>query len=258
MKALSSLTASDIQNIKLLSFDADGVTVEQGTKVLERDGVLTVTTKQITKELLAKINRLKKHFHINFSSGRSLLYLNKMFGPALWDKASIQGENGLFTLIDGKVVQADRITLEELEKTEAIKSEIHKLAETDKNITGFEPKQFELSVHCHKEDPGIEDIVRRIDTKGEFYVYWVAGESYDIFLKRFSKGAGLKFLAKHLKIDISETLAVGNDPNDVPMLEVAGISITTNPKKIPADYQTEKEMALGGDEVADKLLELTK
>ena len=84
MQPLSELTIRDLRNIKLISFDADGVTVERGTQVSEKDNVLTIKTKQITPQLLEKINKLKKYFHVNFSSGRNLLYLNRMFGPALW------------------------------------------------------------------------------------------------------------------------------------------------------------------------------
>jgi len=39
------------------------------------------------------------------------------------------------------------------------------------------------------------------------------------------KGAGLKHLAEILGIDISETIAVGDNYNDMPMLEVAGLSV---------------------------------
>ncbi len=39
------------------------------------------------------------------------------------------------------------------------------------------------------------------------------------------KGAGLKHLADLLGIDISETIAVGDNYNDMPMLEVAGLSV---------------------------------
>lgn len=256
MKPLSDLSLEKLEDIKLLSFDADGVMVERGTEVLEKDGVLTVKTKQITPELLEKVQKLKKYFRINFSSGRNLLYLNKMFGSVLWEKASLQGENGLFTLIDGQVLQTDKITPLELEKIERIRDEIQSLAKTDDNILGFEPKQFMVSVHCKKESEIIHDIVRRIDINNEFYSYWISNEAHDIFLKRFNKGVGLEFLTKYLNLDLSQTLAVGNDFNDVPILEKVEVSITTDKDTVQANYFTEKSMHLGGEEVVDKLLEL--
>lgn len=256
MRLLSELTAQDLQNIKLLSFDSDGVTVQHGTEVLEKAGVLTIKSKVITEDMLEKVEKLKKRFHINFTSGRNLLYLNQMLSPVLWENVSLQGENGLFTLIEGQVIQADRIKSEELEKVEAIRSEISELARRNDNIKGFEPKQFIVSVHCFKPDPQVEDIVRRIDTNNEFYALWVSNEAYDIFLKRFNKGVGLEFLANHLNIDLSQTLAVGNDLNDKPMLERAGIGVTTNKDILEADYYTEQKYEQGGTEVVDYLLSL--
>lgn len=255
MRPLSSLTLKELNQIKLLSFDADGVLIERGTEVAEIGDKLSVKTKVVTPQVVEKLSRLKQKFHINITSGRSLLYLNRMFAPVLWEKASIQGENGLFTLIDGQVLQHDKISAEELTKIEQIRAEINKLVGKDKNIKGFEPKQFIISIHCHEKDNAIEEIVRRIDTNNEFSTIWVSNEAYDIYLKRFGKGTGLKFLADYLKLDLSETLAVGNDMNDKPMLDLAGIAVTTNPGNVPAHFQTEAKLNLGGEEVINKLLE---
>lgn len=256
MQPLSQLTREAVQNIKLISFDADGVTVERGTEILEKDGVLTIKLKKIGPDLVQKINRLKKYVHINISSGRNLLDLNQMFGPVLWENASIQGENGLFTLIDGQVLQQAPLTHEELGKIEAIRLQIHELAKTDQNIKGLEPKQFIISIHCFQEDQQIVDIVRQIDTNSEFNALWVSNDAYDIFLKRFNKGTGLEFLRNRLKLETNQVIAVGNDPNDIPMLEVAGISVTTDPNGVQADFHTEGKFELGGDEVVERLLEV--
>lgn len=43
--------------------------------------------------------------------------------------------------------------------------------------------------------------------------------------KGVNKGAGITFLANHLGIDISQTIAIGDNFNDLPMLETAGLSI---------------------------------
>lgn len=256
MKPLSQLTQEEAQKIKLASFDADGVTIERGTEIIEKDSVLTVKTKQISPGLLKKFTRLKKHLYINFSSGRNLLYLARMFGPALWERASIQGENGLFTLIDGQVIQNSPLTAQELEKLEKIRSEIGNLAKTNKNIKGFEPKQFMVSVRCSEEDQQVVDIVRRIDTNNEFNVFWISNETQDIFLKRFNKGTGLEFLRSRLNLEPSQVIAVGNDPNDAPMLEAAGISVTTDPQQAEANFHTEGKLELGGEEVVDYLLKI--
>ncbi|HLR91927.1 MAG TPA: Cof-type HAD-IIB family hydrolase [Atopostipes sp.] len=43
--------------------------------------------------------------------------------------------------------------------------------------------------------------------------------------KGVNKGAGITFLADHLGIDIEETIAIGDNFNDWPMLETAGLSV---------------------------------
>lgn len=257
MQPLSELSDFELGRIKLVSFDADGVTVKKGTKVLEKDNKLSVETEQISQTILQKINRLKKKFYINITSGRSLVYLNRIYGQILWHKASLQGENGLFTLINGEVLQHDKLTFQELDRVEEIRQAIRELAISDKNIKGFEPKQFLITVHCSREEPQILDIVRRIDKSGEFYTYW-NNEAYDIFLKRFTKGAGLEFLARHLGIKLSEVLFVGNDLNDNSIVGKAGLSVTTDRTRLEADFYTERELEVGGEEVVDRLLQCGK
>jgi hypothetical protein len=256
VKPLSQLTTEDISKIKLVSFDADGVAIEKGTQVLEKDGQLTVKSKVISDHLLEKIGRLKNHFRVNISSGRNTLYLNYMFGRVLWNKASLQGENGLLTLVDGQVLQPDKLTVDELDKLERIKAQIVTLSRTSENIKGFEPKQFIISVHCHKPDPEIERIVKESDTNLELAINWVSNEAYDIYLKRFNKGTGLKFLCSHLGISTEEVLAIGNDPNDRYMTDAAGIGVTTDREHLEAHYYTEGKMPLGGEELVDRLLEV--
>ncbi len=253
MKPISQLRLSSLSNIKLISFDVDGVLVEKGTEILEKDNVLTVKTKKISQNLLNKLNKLKKYFYINISSGRSLLYLKEMFDPLLWEKASLQGENGIFTLIDGQVIQHDRLTYEELETLRKMRGEIEAVAKNSKNIRGFEPKQFLISVHCFSEEPAVTEIVKKIDVKNKFYIKWNS-EAYDIFPKRFSKGSGLKQLAKYLGINVSQILVVGNDPNDQEAVENSGLSVTTSPDTLTANYYTEGKLELGGEELVNHLL----
>src|SRR4030043_1552556 len=256
MKPITELNKSDIENIKVICFDCDGVTVKRGTEIEEKGQSLRVKTYSLSDSLLKKLLVLKKYFHINFSSGRSLLYLERMYGEVLWEKASLQGENGIFTLINGEVIQHEKFSPELLEKIRKMKLAITELMETNKDIRGFEPKQFLITPHCWKAVPEIEAIVKKYDTEGEFYCLW-NGEAYDIAPKRLNKGAGLQHLAKLLQIDMNQTMSIGNGPNDREMVEDAGISVTTDPKELPADFYTLGELHLGGEELTDKLLELS-
>lgn len=256
MKPITDLKKDDIKDIKVVCFDCDGVTVERGTEIEEKGQSLRVETHSLSDSFLKKLLVLKKHFHISFSSGRSLLYLDRMYGGVLWENASLQGENGIFTLINGEVIQHERFSPDLLEKIKGMKLEIAELAKTNKDIRGFEPKQFLITPHCWKEVPEIRAIVKKYDTKNEFYCIW-NGEAYDIAPKKLNKGMALRNLAKLLKIDINQTMSIGNGPNDREMVETAGIGVTTDPKELPADFYTVGSLHLGGEELVDKLLELS-
>ncbi len=47
----------------------------------------------------------------------------------------------------------------------------------------------------------------------------------EVLPQRVSKGAALRVLCKHLGIDLAQVVAVGDGPNDIEMLEAAGLGI---------------------------------
>jgi len=256
MKALSELTRQDLALIKLLCFDCDGVTVPEGTKISENQGKLVVETMMIEDRLVQKLNQLKSKYLLTFSSGRSLLYLTRMFEPVLYDRVILQAENGLFTLIEGEVTQLERLSLERLELLRKIKYRIRVFGESNSDVLGFEPKQFSVSVHCRQEVDQIPAIVKQ-EARGEkLYCLW-NGEAYDINLAHLNKGRGLEKLCQKLGIGQNEVLAIGNDPNDKEMVEWAGIGVTSNQESMSAaDYYTLQKQELGGEELVDRILEL--
>jgi len=257
MKPVSQITRKDIEKIKVISFDCDGVTIAEGTEIRERGNELMVRTASLEDRIAAKLERLKKRFFLVFSSGRSLLYLSRMYEKILWDRVALQAEIGLFTLYQGMVLQQEAFTPEFLEKSTRIKKAIRELSETDKNILGFEPKQFLVTVHCQKEDQAVIRLVNDHDPENEYYCLW-SGEAYDIGPKVFTKGSGLRLLVKRMGLSMENLLAVGNDPNDSEMIRAAGIGITTDPENLAegVDFVTERKLHLGGEEVIDQLLAL--
>ena len=53
-----------------------------------------------------------------------------------------------------------------------------------------------------------------------------SSEKYlEINIKGANKGSSLKFLSNYLKINISEIIAIGDNDNDLPMIECAGLGI---------------------------------
>lgn len=258
MKLVSQLTKNDLRRIKVIAFDTDGVTVKEGTFIREAGEELIVRTASLTDSVAEKLNQLKKNFFLVFSSGRSLLYLSRMYEKILWNNLALQAEVGIFTLYQGTVLQLGEFTDHFLEKSTKIKKSIRELSKTNKNILGFEPKQFLISVHCQREEPQIIEAVKKHDPENEYYSLW-SGEAYDIGPKIFNKGSGLEFLVKKMGLTLENVLAVGNDPNDREMVERSKIGITTDPQSViqGADFISQQKLDLGGEEVIDKLLELT-
>ena len=58
-----------------------------------------------------------------------------------------------------------------------------------------------------------------------------------------NKGEAIRFMCRHLAVDISDTVAAGDEENDLPMIETAGVGVCmkngTLPVKEKADYVTE-------------------
>lgn len=75
-------------------------------------------------------------------------------------------------------------------------------------------------------------------------------EYLDIIPNNVSKGNALEILSNYLKINTDEILAIGDNLNDLDMIEKSGIGIALNnayPKlKQIADYTTEKPVEQGG------------
>ena len=66
----------------------------------------------------------------------------------------------------------------------------------------------------------------------------------------------LKSIAHRVCDNYSQILVVGNDPNDQEAVEGSGLSVTTSPDTLTADYYTEGKLELGGEELVDRLLDL--
>tara|TARA_Y100000310_G_C20573308_1_gene759166 strand:- start:124 stop:876 length:753 start_codon:yes stop_codon:yes gene_type:complete len=227
MKPISELTKKELKKIKLIVFDVDGVLVPRGTKIKQVGNTTTFETKKIPKPLIKQIKDLKdKGFHININSGRGLYMLEDMFREIL-DSVSITYENGSASWINGKVIQ-------HINSFKQLDSVLPKLQEVKhKNIKGFEPKEFIITIHCTNRVKKIEKI---IDSEKNLYYIW-NDEAYDIGIKKTqTKLIGLKKLMKHFKLSKGQVLAIGDNYNDKELLSGVGIKITADKSRLKGDY----------------------
>ena len=224
---ISKMDAASLKYIKLVVFDVDGVLVPRGTKIRQEGNITTLETKKIQEKQIEQIKGLHDHgFLINISSGRSLSMLQEMFRKIL-DFVSITYENGSATWYDGVIHQHINSYISMRQVYPELLAVKHKL------IKGFEPKEFIITIHCEDRVPEIENILGR--EKG-IYCIW-NGEAYDVgVLKTQTKGEGLKKCIALLGLEKRNVLAIGDNYNDVELLQEAGIAISADKSRLDGDY----------------------
>ena len=221
MKPLNQMSKRDLEQIKMIVFDVDGVLVPRGTKIKQVGNTTTLQIKVIHKKQIEQIKELyKRGFLINISSGRTLYILQEMFRDIL-PFVSLTYECGSATWYKGKIYQH----INSFEHMRNIFPKLKKLAHKNVHIKGFEPKEFIISIHCVKRMKEIENIVKK---DGGLVTVW-NGEAYDILIKkRQSKALGLRHVIKIFKLRKRNVLAIGDNHNDLELLRESGIPVSAD------------------------------
>ncbi len=95
-------------------------------------------------------------------------------------------------------------------------------------------------------------------------IYTVKSQNYfcEIANKNATKGNALKFLAKKYGIEINEIMAIGDQNNDIEMIETAGIGVAmgngTEDIKLKADYVTDRIENDGFVKAVEKFIQEVK
>lgn len=227
MKPIKSLNKKAMKKIKLIVLDVDGILVPRGTKIKQVGNRLMLETKKIGKNEIEQIKKLhEKGFLININSGRGLYMLQEIFREIL-PFVSLTYENGSATWFNGKIYQ-------HVNSFEYLRELIPKLQSVrHKNIKGFEPKEFIISIHCKKR---VREIERIVAGKKKIYAVWNS-EAYDIGVKGIqTKAVGLKALAKFLHLNRENILAIGDNYNDKEMMAAVGIAVSGDKSRVKGDY----------------------
>jgi len=226
-KQLSELTKKDLKKIKLIVFDVDGVLVPRGTKIKQKGNKITFEVKKIPK---SQINQIKKlhdlGFRININSGRGLYMLQEMFREVL-PFVSLTYENGSATWFRGKIYQHVN-SFKELQdvffKLKSVKN---------KNILGFEPKEFIITIHCKRRIKKLEDVLSK---EKKLYSIWNS-EAYDVGVKKIqTKAVGVKAFMKIINLKKENVLAFGDNYNDRELLDSVGIAFTSDKSRLNGDF----------------------
>lgn len=96
-------------------------------------------------------------------------------------------------------------------------------------VSNFKDAVTKSAVKCMMlgEPSYLKEVEKKLKEKyGDKYTIAISKPFFlEVTKLGVDKGVALKKLAQHLGIDISETIAVGDSYNDLPMLEAAGLSV---------------------------------
>jgi len=250
MKPLNQMSKKDLLKIKMIVFDVDGVLVARGTKIKQIGNTTTLETKVIAKKQIDQIKELyAKGFLINISSGRGLYMLQEMFREIL-PFVSLTYENGSATWYKGKIYQH----INSFEYTKNIFPKLKKIANKNKNVKGFEPKEFIITIHCKKQIREIEEIVKK---EKNLATIW-NGEAYDVQIKKEqTKAIGLRHIIKIFKLKKENVMAIGDNYNDQELLEESGMPVSADKSRVNGKFYIPlKGIFLPADNLMQKILSL--
>ncbi len=246
------MSDKDLSQIKMIVFDVDGVLVPRGTKIKQVGNTTTLETKIIHEKQIEQIKELyKRGFLINISSGRGLYMLQEMFRRIL-PFVSLTYECGSATWYQGKIYQH----VNSFEYTKNIFKKLKKIAIKNKNIIGFEPKEFIITLHCKRKIKEIEEMVKK--EKG-LCTTW-NGEAYDVLIKKDqTKAVGLRQVMKIFKLKKNNVMAIGDNYNDHELLQASGTPISADKSRIKGKFYIPLEgKFLPADKLMQKILLLKK
>lgn len=244
------MSKNDLSKIKMIVFDVDGVIVPRGTKIKQIGNTTTLETKIIAEKQIGQIRELhKKGFLINISSGRGLYMLQEMFRDIL-PFVSLTYECGSATWYQGKIYQH----VNSFKYLQNMFFKLKKIAIKNKNIKGFEPKEFIITLHCTKQLKEVEETVK---TQKNLTTHW-NGEAYDVLIKKDqTKAVGLKKVMKIFKLKKENVMAIGDNYNDHELLQASGIPISADKSRVEGKFYVPLEgKFLPADILMQRILEL--
>lgn len=91
----------------------------------------------------------------------------------------------------------------------------------------LEPELEIVKVLMHIKKHNFEEVAQLIHQTydEDFFVVKTGAEYLEIFPKDINKGTAVRRLAKHLKIDMKQVIAMGDMDNDIPMIKLAGMGV---------------------------------
>jgi len=152
--------------------------------------------------------------------------LQEMFSEVL-GFVSLTYENGSATWYKGRVYQH----VNSFDKLKKVRGELAKVS--SKEIKGWEPKEFIITIHCKGRVKEIESVVSRFK---DLYSIW-NDEAYDIGVAGAqTKTTGVGAVMKMFKLKKKNVLALGDNYNDKELLNSVGVSVSADKSRVEGDF----------------------
>ena len=163
---------------------------------------------------------------------------------------SLTYENGSATWYQGKIYQH----INSFKYFQNIFPILKKASKNNKNVKGFEPKEFIITIHCKERIQELEEIVKK---DKNLVTVW-NGEAYDILIKgKQTKALGIKNVIKIFKLKKENVLAIGDNFNDQEMLNESCMPISADKSRVKGTFYIPLEgKYLPADNLMQKILSL--
>ncbi len=233
-------------NYKLIISDFDGTLLRSDHTIGERTvnaissyvdggGIFAVCTGRMITSIMPEVRALKLKGlvasyqgsviadietgeivrNVGFTKEQALMVSRVMEDMGLWIHAY---------LIDSLYASYDNEYLSLYEQICKIKAERLKI-KTSEFILGLNTDVIKLVAMVKESDNQrvLNELQERLGD--EYYVTASASVLVEVMPKTHTKGEAVKYLADHYGVDIAQTVAIGDNLNDAPMLEVAGLGV---------------------------------
>ena len=226
----------------LIAIDSDGT-------IRHSDGTISTRAKKVIKELIKKDNI------IVICTARPRYHTLEISKKAGIDKYLISS-NGteVFDNSRNKVIYSAYLPKDKCKKIykDSLKNNIRIMFVTDNteyvtqftrnnsqvllndnNIDELLSKKIKQIMIIGKEKEKITYFQKEIEKKYKLKIIDVSNDLnseswFSIISNKASKGIALKKLAEYLDIPIENTIAIGNDKNDISMFDIAGLSVAVS------------------------------
>lgn len=262
--------------IRLIASDLDGTLLQNGAQIPPEE------TCDLIKELYQKGIRFMA------ASGRQYDNLERLFAPVKNDIWYLC-QNGASACIDGRVLFQEKMNQEAADR---LVDEVCARADLEimvddfdccyvdersdtfyhlvKDVVGMHAEKVpDLHVYtsrCSKislyEEPGLNDIEYWQKNYGDTFTVVTGGFQWlDMMAKDINKGTAMKQMLEYIGISAAETAVLGDNLNDLEMMNLAGLAVTV-PNGVPeiqaaADVTVSsvisfmKEVLAGKDQIED-------